>query len=223
MSNKRTSRDKAVRVKTAKGRKNSSTRWLQRQLNDPYVREAQRLGYRSRAAFKLLEMDEKLSLIKPGMRIVDLGAAPGGWCQIIMEKKPKTLVAMDILEMEPMAGVTIFQKDFSEDDAPAMLIDALGGEADLIISDIAPNTTGHAKTDHIRMMALVEMAYDFAIQTLKPGGAFMAKVFQGGAENTLMQQMKKDFEKTKHIKPKASRQDSSEQYVVAQGFKGQDQ
>lgn len=220
MSKKRTTRDKAVRVKTAKGRKGSSTRWLQRQLNDPYVREAQRLGYRSRAAFKLKEMDDKLSLIKPGMRIVDLGAAPGGWCQIIMEKGPEKLVALDILEMDEMTGVTILQKDFNDDDAPQMLIDALGGQADLVISDIAPNTTGHAKTDHIRMMALVEMAYDFAVQTLKPGGSFVAKVFQGGAENTLMAQMRKDFETTKHIKPKASRADSSEQYVVAQGFRG---
>ena len=216
---RKTTRDKAVRVKSAKGRKNSSTRWLQRQLNDPYVREAQRLGYRSRAAFKLKEMDEKLTLIKPGMKIVDLGAAPGGWCQVIMEKEPDRLVALDILEMDDMPGVTILQKDFNDDDAPQLLMDALGGAADLVISDIAPNTTGHAKTDHIRMMALVEMAYDFACETLKPGGAFLAKVFQGGAENTLMAQMRQDFETTKHIKPKASRADSSEQYVVATGFR----
>lgn len=216
---KRTTRDKAVRVKSARGRKNSSTRWLQRQLNDPYVREAQRLGLRCRAAFKLMEIDEKLGLIKPGMRVVDLGAAPGGWTQIIAQKNPQQLIALDILEMEPMPGVTIFQKDFTDDDAPDILINELGGPVDLVVSDIAPNTTGHGKTDHLRMMMLVEMAYDFSLQVLKPGGSFLAKVFQGGAENTLMAQMKKDFEKTRHIKPPSSRSDSSEQFVVAMGLK----
>ena len=219
-SGRRTTRDKSVRVKSARGRKNSSTRWLQRQLNDPFVREAQRLGYRGRAAFKLKGLDERLNLIKPGMRIVDLGAAPGSWSQVIMEKKPAQLVALDILEMEPMPGVDVIQMDFTDNDAPDRLKEVLNGKADLVLSDIAPNTTGHAPTDHLRMMALVEMAYEFATEVLSPGGAFVAKVFQGGAENTLMARMKKDFTKTRHIKPPASRSDSSEQFVVAQGFKG---
>lgn len=218
---KRTKRDAAARVKTAKGRKNSSTRWLQRQLNDPYVREAERLGYRSRAAFKMKEIDEKLDLIKPGMVVVDLGAAPGGWTQVAAAKGAKMVVALDLLEMDPIEGATILQMDFMDDDAPEALIAALGGEkVDLVLSDMAPNTTGHKNTDHIRIMALVELAHHFAAQVLKPGGAFVAKVFQGGAENTFLAQMKKDFEKTRHIKPPASRKESSEQYLIALGFRG---
>lgn len=218
---KRTKRDAATRLKTAKGRKTSSTLWLQRQLNDPYVREAERLGYRSRAAFKLREIDEKLGLIRPGMVVVDLGAAPGGWTQVAVEKGAKTVVALDLLDMDPVDGASFLLMDFNDDDAPAALIAALGGQkADLVLSDMAPNTTGHKGTDHIRIMALVELAHHFATQILKPGGAFVAKVFQGGAENTLLAEMKKDFEKTRHIKPPASRKESSEQYLVATGFRG---
>lgn len=209
------------RVKTARRRKTSSTRWLQRQLNDPYVQEAERLGYRSRAAFKLLEMDEKLDLLKPDQVVVDLGAAPGGWCQVALEKGAGKVIALDLLAMEEVPGVTFLQMDFMDDDAPEALIAAIGGGADLVLSDMAPNTIGHKSTDHLRIMMLVEAAYEFATQVLKPGGTFIAKVFQGGAESDLLAQMKKDFTKVKHIKPPASRKESSEQYVVAQGFKGE--
>ncbi|MCB1681435.1 MAG: RlmE family RNA methyltransferase [Alphaproteobacteria bacterium] len=213
-----------TRVKTAKKRKSSSTRWLQRQLNDPYVEQAQKKGYRGRAAFKLKEIDEKAGILKSGMVVVDLGAAPGGWCQIALEKKCK-VVAIDLLEIDELPGVVFFQKDFMEDDAPELLkaeISKLNesGLADVVLSDMAPNTIGHKQTDHLRIMAVVEAAYLFATEVLRPGGAFVAKVFQGGAEDTLLKDMKKRFEKVKHIKPPASRKDSSEQYVVATGFKG---
>lgn len=210
----------SVRIKTGKGRKTSSSRWLQRQLNDPYVREAERMGYRSRAAFKLLEIDEKLHLIKSGMTVVDLGAAPGGWSQVAAQKKAAKVVAIDLLAMDEMPGVTFFQMDFMDDAAPETLTTAMGGKADLVLSDMAPNTTGHKQTDHLRIMMLVEAAYDFAVQVLKPNGAFVAKVFQGGAQNELLIRMKKDFQTVKHIKPPASRKESSEQYVVATGFRG---
>ena len=217
---KKTAREAAARVKTAKGRKTSSTRWLERQLNDPYVHEAQRLGYRSRAAFKLLEMDERLRLLRPGMAVVDLGAAPGGWSQVAAAKTGGTVVALDILEMAPLPGVTMLQADFMDDAAPAALIAALGGKADLVLSDMAPNTTGHKGTDHLRIMALVEAAFEFATQTLNPGGAFVAKVFQGGAQHDLLARMKKEFRTVKHIKPTASRKESAEQYVAALDFRG---
>ncbi len=213
-------RPSAVRVKTGKGRKTSSTLWLKRQLNDPYVHEAKRLGYRSRAAFKLKEIDEKMDLIKRGMVIVDLGAAPGGWSQVAMEKGAKKVIALDLLPMDPVPGVTFLQMDFMNDDAPEALIAAIGEGADLVLSDLAPNTTGHKSTDHLRIMALVEMAHEFATQILKPGGTFVAKVFQGGAQHELLALMKKDFTNVKHIKPPASRKESSEQYVVATGFRG---
>lgn len=218
---------KKVRVKTAKRRSNASTKWLERQLNDPYVAEARVMGYRSRAAFKLVQMDEQLNLLKPGQNIVDLGAAPGGWTQIIVDKvKPEKtgakVVALDILPMDDIIGATVMQMDFMDNDAPDVLKQALDGDrVDLVVSDIAPPTIGHKQTDHLRIMGMVEAAYDFALEVLKPEGVFLAKVFQGGASNDLMADMKKNFKKTKHIKPKASRADSSEIYVIGMGFKGE--
>lgn len=222
-SGRRTARDASVRVKTAKKRTNSSTRWLERQLNDPYVREAERLGYRSRAAFKLKEIHEKLGLVKPGMSVVDLGAAPGGWSQVAVELGATKVVGLDLLPIDPMPGASFLQMDFTLEDAPEALVAAIGEGADLILSDMSPNTTGHRQTDHIRIMALVEMAYEFATQVLKPGGSFVAKVFKGGTENELLAMMKRDFEKVRHIKPPSSRAESAEQYVVATGFRGTSQ
>ncbi len=212
------------RVKTAKGRKIGSTRWLQRQLNDPYVNKAQQEGYRGRAAFKLLELDEKLSLLKAGMVVVDLGAAPGGWCQVATHKGCK-VIAIDLLAMDEIADVDFIQMDFMEDTAPETLKNMIrhshaDGLADLVLSDMAPNTIGHKQTDHLRIMAVVEAAYEFACEVLRPDGAFVAKVFQGGAQNTLIAQMNKRFDKIRHVKPPASRKDSAEQYLVATGFKG---
>lgn len=207
------------RVKTAKGRKISSTRWLQRQLNDPYIRKAEQAGYRSRAAFKILEIDEKTNLFKPDLKIVDLGAAPGGWTQVAVEKGCD-VVALDLLAMDEIPGAQFVQMDFMDDSAPDVLKNMLGGPADLVMSDMAPNTTGHKQTDHLRIMAVVEAAYYFAIEVLKPDGAFVAKVFQGGAQNTLLAEMKKTFKTVRHIKPPASRKDSAEQYLVASGFRG---
>ncbi len=208
------------KIKTAKGRKNSSIRWLERQLTDPYVQRAHKEGYRSRAAYKLLELDDKLGgVIKPDMLIVDLGAAPGGWCQVVTQKGAK-VVAIDLLPVDAMEGMTFFQMDFMDDDAPATLIDAMGGAgADMVISDIAHNTIGHRNTDHLKIMALVEAAYDFAIDVLKQDGIFIAKVFQGGTQGELLTRMKQDFKTVKHIKPPASRKESPETYVVAQGFR----
>ena len=220
MPKKRTSRDKSVRVKTAKKRKNSSTRWLERQLNDPYVSKAGREGYRGRAAFKLIEIDEKLNLLKEDMLVVDLGAAPGGWCQVAANKGCK-VVGLDLLEIDPLPGVDFVQMDFTDDDAPDVLIKMMNNEkADIVLSDMAPNTTGHKNTDHLRIMMLVELAYHFAKDVLKPDGTFIAKVRQGGTQNELLAQMKKDFKTIKHIKPPASRKESSETYMVAQGFRG---
>jgi 23S rRNA (uridine2552-2'-O)-methyltransferase len=210
-------RQKKVHVKT-KEMKPSSRAWLNRQLNDPYVAEAQRLGYRSRAAFKLVEIDEQLNLIKPGMLVLDLGAAPGGWSQIAAQKKAR-VVALDILPMDPIPDVAFLHMDFMDEDAPETLVNALNGPVDVVLSDMAPNTMGHQRTDHIRIMNLVEAAYDFALQVLKPGGTFVAKVFQGGTQGELLSQMKKDFTTVKHIKPPSSRQESAEQYVVAKGFR----
>lgn len=207
------------KVKTAKGRKISSTRWLQRQLNDPYIDKADKAGYRSRAAFKIQEIDEKIGLFKPGMTVLDLGAAPGGWSQIAASKGCK-VVAIDLLEIDNLSGVDFVQMDFMDDEAPDVLKKMLNGPADLVISDLAPNTTGHKQTDHLRIMAVVEAAYHFAAEVLKPEGVFVAKVLQGGTQNTLLSDMKKTFKSVKHIKPPASRSDSSEQYLVAQGFRG---
>ena len=216
---------KHVKVKTARKRSNASTRWLERQLNDPYVAEAKRQGYRSRAAFKIIQMDEELGLFKKGQRVVDLGAAPGGWTQIAVSKvKPKEtggrVVALDYLDMEEIPESIFLKCDFMDDKAPDLLINALGGEADIVMSDMAAPTTGHKTTDHIRIISLVEVAYDFAKQVLAPDGIFLAKVFQGGTEGDLLNVLKKDFKKVKHIKPKSSRSDSAEMYVVGVGFRG---
>ena len=213
-----------TKVKSARGRKNSSTRWLQRQLNDPYVAEAERLGYRGRAAFKLLEIDEKLKILKSGYSVVDLGAAPGGWCQIATQKGCR-VVAVDLLDMDELPGVSFIKHDFMENDAPDIIKAELKkisktGLADIVLSDMAPNTTGHKQTDHLRIMAVVEAAYEFALEVLKPDGVFVAKVLQGGTQNELLGQMKKNFKTIRHIKPPASRKESSEQYVIASGFRG---
>lgn len=223
MAKKSGSRDLTVRVKSARDRTTSSTRWLQRQLNDPYVSQAKRDGYRSRAAYKLLELDEKFHLIRPQMRVLDLGAAPGGWAQVALQKmgpKGGHVLGVDLLPIDPHVGATFIIKDFTEDDAPEIIRAALGGKADLVMSDMAANTTGHTATDHLRIIGLCEMAYHFAIEILNPGGAFLCKVLRGGTENDLLKMMKRDFETVKHAKPKASRQDSAESYVVALGFRG---
>ncbi|SON55162.1 Ribosomal RNA large subunit methyltransferase E [Hartmannibacter diazotrophicus] len=215
-----------VRVKTARGRTASSARWLERQLNDPYVVKARREGWRSRAAFKIIEIDEKCHLLKPGQRVVDLGVAPGGWSQVAAKKVGSTaanplVVGIDYLELDPIPGVVLLQKDFLDEDAPDQLIAALGGEApDLVLSDMAAPTTGHHKTDYLRTMHLCEVAADFAINVLKPGGAFVAKVFRGGTENELLAQLKRHFSTVVHVKPPSSRQESVELYLVARGFKG---
>ncbi|MDR6954270.1 23S rRNA (uridine2552-2'-O)-methyltransferase [Ancylobacter sp. 3268] len=214
-----------VRLKKARSLSTSSQKWLQRQLNDPYVARAKREGWRSRAAFKLIEIDEKMKLLRPGLRVVDLGAAPGGWSQVAAQKVKAEdghgkVVAIDLLEIDPIAGVGFAQLDFLKDDAPEKLKEMLGGEADLVLSDMAANATGHRATDHLRIVGLVELAIDFARQVLAPGGAFVAKVFQGGTENTLLAELKRDFTTVKHVKPQASRADSSELYVVATGFRG---
>jgi 23S rRNA (uridine2552-2'-O)-methyltransferase len=218
-------RGMVVRVKTAKQRSASSAAWLARQLNDPYVAEAKRLGYRSRAAFKLIELDERFHLLKRGARIVDLGAAPGGWTQIAAQKIGAEegrgkLVAADILPMEAVPGATVLQQDFLDEKAPAEIMAALGGQADVVLSDMAAPTTGHAQTDHLRIVALAEAAYEFAKEVLAPGGTFVAKVFQGGAEGELFAALKRDFTTLRHAKPPASRAESAEVYVVAQGFRG---
>jgi 23S rRNA (uridine2552-2'-O)-methyltransferase len=217
-------RREAVRVRASKKHSASSRHWLERQLNDPYVAEAKKAGYRSRAAFKLLQLDERFHLLRVGMRAIDLGAAPGGWSQVAAAKiGPKgKLVALDLLEMEPVKGVEILHMDFLADDAPARLQEALHGKADLVLSDMAPSTTGHARTDHIRIMALADEAAMFAMEVLAPGGAFVCKLFQGGAEKELLTQLKQNFASVKHAKPEASRADSSETYIVAQGFNKKD-
>lgn len=211
-----------VRVKTAKRRSNSSTRWLTRQLNDPYVSQAKRQGYRSRAAFKLAQIDDKTGLIKKGARVVDLGAAPGGWCQVALERVGPNgrVVAIDLQPIEAIPGVAFLEGDFLDDDAPDRLKALLQGPADLVLSDMAAPSTGHAATDHLRIMALAEAALAFAVEVLSPGGGFVAKVLQGGSERTLLEALKRDFEKVRHIKPPASRKDSAELYVVATGFRG---
>ena len=209
-----------IRVKTAKGRKTGSTRWLERQLNDPYVKRARAEGYRSRAAYKLLELDERFGFLKGVGRVVDLGIAPGGWTQVVRQKAPRaTVVGIDLLPTDPIDGATILEMDFMDEKAPDALKDALGGPADLVLSDMAANTVGHPQTDHLRTMGLVEAALDFAGEVLKPGGAFVAKVLAGGADSGLVAELKRRFSTVKHAKPPASRKGSSEWYVVAQGFK----
>lgn len=213
-----------VRVKTAKSRDKSSNRWLERQLNDPYVAESKRLGYRSRAAFKLIQLDEKYKFLGKGKTIVDLGCAPGGWTQVAVMRNKGTgqVVGLDILETEPIEGATLVQQDFTEEDAADKLKSLLNGEADIVMSDMAANTTGHQQTDHLRTIGLVEMAYEFAKEVLANDGIFIAKVFQGGAEGTLLADAKKNFKKVGHCKPDASRQGSPETYLVCQGFRGKD-
>jgi 23S rRNA (uridine2552-2'-O)-methyltransferase len=209
------------RLRTAKGRKIGSTRWLERQLNDPYVKRAKAEGYRSRAAYKLIELDDRFGLLKGAARIVDLGVAPGGWAQVVRRRAPKAfLVGIDLLPTDPIEGAMLFQMDLLADEAPERLREALGGPADLVLSDMAANTVGHPGTDHLRTMALVEAGLDFAAQVLKPGGAFVAKVLAGGADNHLIAELKRRFAAVKHAKPPASRKGSSEWYVIAQGFKG---
>ena len=215
-----------VRVKTGKGRTPSQKAWLERQLNDPYVAEAKKLGYRSRAAFKLIEIDDKFHMLKPGHRVVDLGAAPGGWSQVAAKRVWSAegrgkVVAIDMHGMDPIGGVTIFHKDFYDLDAPAQLIEALGGEkADAVLSDMAAHATGHRQTDHIQIMDLAEAAIVFARNVLKPGGSFLAKVLRGGTEGELLKLLKQDFATVKHVKPSSSRDDSAELFVIALGFRG---
>jgi 23S rRNA (uridine2552-2'-O)-methyltransferase len=213
-------RMQGVRLKTAKSRSPASQRWLDRQLNDPYVRAAVAQGWRSRAAFKLLEMDDKFKLIGPGSRVVDLGAAPGGWSQVAISRGAAQVVGIDLLAIAPVEGAVFLQGDFNDPETEAALGAAFGGKADLVLSDMAPNTTGHAGTDHIRIMGLAELALDFAVRTLRPGGGFVAKVFQGGSERQMLEPMKRHFTAVRHAKPPASRKDSSELYVVATGFRG---
>ena len=211
-----------TRLRSAKGRKVSSTRWLERQLNDPYVKRAKAEGYRSRAAYKLIELDEKFGLLKGARAVVDLGIAPGGWSQVVRRKAPKAAIAgIDLLPTDPIDGVAILQMDFMDDAAPDKLREAVGtGEVDLVLSDMAANTVGHPQTDHLRTMALVEAGMDFAAEVLRPGGAYVAKVLAGGADNNLVAELKRHFTTVKHAKPPASRKDSSDWYVIAQGLKG---
>lgn len=215
-----------VKVKTARGRTVAQARWLQRQLNDPYVIAAKSQGYRSRAAYKLIELDEKFKLLKPGMRVVDLGAAPGGWTQVAVqrvkagEKSGGFVLGVDINPVEPIPGAILMQQDFLAEGADTRVIEALGGKADLVLSDMAAPATGHRQTDHIRIMALCEAALDFALRVLNPGGGFVAKVLRGGTENELLNTMKRHFRVVKHVKPPASRSDSAESYVLALGFRG---
>lgn len=226
----RGARDLRVRVKTAKGRKLSSTLWLERQLNDPYVQKAKREGYRGRAAFKILELDDKFGFLKPGCRVVDLGCAPGGWCQVAVERvnalgqkpnKPQgTVLGVDLQAVEAISGAEVYQLDFLEDDADAQVKAWLGGPADIVMSDMAAASSGHKGTDHLRIIALCEAAAYFAFDVLEEGGTFVAKVLAGGAENELQLLLKKNFTKVANVKPPASRADSSEKFVVAMGFKG---
>ncbi len=218
-------RGKTTRVKTARGRTVSQTRWLQRQLNDPYVEAAKREGYRSRAAYKLAELDDQVKFLRPGARVIDLGAAPGGWTQVAVQRvKPKEgggqVIGIDLTPVDPIAGATVLEGDFMADDAPDRLKELMSGQADVVLSDMAAPATGHPQTDHLRIMALAEAAQDFAEQVLAPGGAFVAKVLRGGTERALLERLKRGFAKVRHIKPPASRADSAEIYVVATGFRG---
>jgi 23S rRNA (uridine2552-2'-O)-methyltransferase len=211
----------AVSLRTAKKRTTASQAWLSRQLNDPYVAAAKAQGWRSRAAFKLIELNERYHLLRRGLRVVDLGAAPGGWSQVAV-REGAVVIGMDLLPIEPLNGATFLQGDFNDPEMPARLEALLGGPADLVLSDIAPNTTGHSATDHIRIIALAELALDFAVHVLAPGGAFVAKVFQGGSEKQMLTPMKQQFTTVRHAKPPASRKGSSELYVVATGFRGRE-
>ncbi|CAG1000009.1 MAG: RlmE family RNA methyltransferase [Rhizobiaceae bacterium] len=214
-----------TRVKKKSGLKESSRRWLERHLNDPYVQRSRAEGYRSRAAYKLIEIDDKYRLLKPGLRVIDLGAAPGGWCQVAAERVRSTevrplVVGIDYLDMDPVPGAAILKMDFLDDEAPARLMEVLGGAPDVVLSDMAAPTTGHRRTDHLRTMHLCEVAADFAISVLKPGGHFLAKTFQGGTEGGLLDLLKRNFRAVHHVKPPASRDESVELYILAKGFKG---
>jgi 23S rRNA (uridine2552-2'-O)-methyltransferase len=209
----------SVALRTARGRTTAQQRWLSRQLNDPYVVAARKQGWRSRAAFKLIELDDRFSLIRPGMRVVDLGAAPGGWAQVAVQRGAQEVVGVDLLPVEPVAGARIIQGDFNDPEMPGRLRAMMGGPVDLVLSDMAPNTTGHAATDHLRIIGLAELALDFAMQVLAEGGGFVAKVFQGGSEKQMLFPMKQAFASVRHAKPPASRKESSELYVVATGFR----
>lgn len=210
----------AERLKTAKGRSVSQQNWLRRQLNDPYVAKARDAGYRSRAAFKLVEIDAKARILRPGLKVVDLGAAPGGWTQVAIERKAASVVALDILEMDQLAGAIVLRADFLGPAASGLVRDALGGPADLVLSDMAPPTTGHRETDHLRIVTLVEAAFEFACETLRSGGAFVAKLRQGAEEQKLLKAVQARFAKLQRIKPPASRAESAEFYIAATGFKG---
>jgi len=212
-------RTAAVTLRTARGRTVASQLWLVRQLNDPYVQAAKTQGFRSRAAFKLAELDDRFKLIRRGARVVDLGAAPGGWIQVALQRGAGHVLAVDLLPIDPIQGATLIQGDFTAPDMPERLTALLGGKADLVLSDMAPNTTGHVATDHLRIMALAEMALEFSLAILAPGGAFVAKLFQGGSEKEMLTRLKKNFSSVRHAKPPASRKESSELYVVATGFR----
>jgi 23S rRNA (uridine2552-2'-O)-methyltransferase len=210
-------------MRRARRRKPSSTQWLSRQLNDPYVAEAHRLGYRSRAAFKLIELDDRFHLLRPGRRVIDLGCAPGGWTQVAVERVGSgrgIVIGIDLAAIAPLPGATLLPGDVRDPDTLDVLRNALGGPVDVVLSDMAPATTGHAATDHLRIVALAEDALDLASQILKPGGAFVAKVFQGGAEGALLEALRRDFAHLRHAKPPASRAESAETYVIALGFRG---
>ena len=217
----RVGKDPNERLKTGRGRSASSVRWLNRQLSDPYVKQAKAEGWRSRSAFKLIELDDRFHLLRDAKRVVDLGIAPGGWSQVVRARRPQAaIVGIDLLPTDPIEGVTILEMDFMADEAPAALMAALNGPPDLVLSDMAANTTGHKQTDHLRTMGLVECATDFAIAQLSPGGAMVAKVLAGGADTVLLALLKRHFSAVKHAKPASSRKDSSEWYVIATGFKG---
>jgi 23S rRNA (uridine2552-2'-O)-methyltransferase len=216
-----------TRIKKKSGLKESSRRWLERHMNDPYVQRSKADGYRSRAAYKLIEIDDRYHLLKPGQRVIDLGAAPGGWCQVAAARTKSTaenphVVGIDYLGMDAVPGAPVLEMDFLDDDAPAKLIEMLGGEPDLVLSDMAAPTTGHRRTDHIRTMQLCEVAADFAISVLKPGGHFLAKTFQGGTEADLLTRLKQNFRSVHHVKPPASRDESAELYLLAKDFKGRE-
>lgn len=210
-----------VKVRGAWRKDPSSVRWLSRQLNDPYVRKAQAAGYRSRAAFKLIELDGRFRLLRKGARVLDLGAAPGGWTQVAVERAGPGVVAVDLLPMEPVPGAAVLRGDLADPAVAEAAVAALGGKADVVLSDMAPNTTGHPATDHLRIMALAEIAMDVAFQVLAPGGAFVCKVFQGGSEREMLAGLKQRFASVRHAKPPASRKESAETYVVAQGFRAE--
>jgi 23S rRNA (uridine2552-2'-O)-methyltransferase len=212
-------RGEAVNLRTARGRSTSQQLWLRRQLNDPYVAAARAQGYRSRAAFKLIELDEKFHIIRPHANVVDLGAAPGGWTQVALQRGAARVIGLDLLAIDEIPGATLLQGDFTDPDMPARLTALLNGPVDLVLSDMAPNTTGHTPTDHLRIMGLAELALDFATHVLAPGGAFVTKLFQGGSERQMLTTLKQKFATVRHAKPPASRKESSELYVVATGFR----